>query len=157
MPWGRMEGVDVQSQVSLTSALVGVNGELRAPAGLSLVRGPRYPRGAQTQPPTALGCQLPHSSMIYTFWGSYAKLCTMNRYTSILHRDFDPCTSGAKGNHFKVKNGAFWDVTPCGSCKNRRFWETWSLLHQGWQESVNQEQHKLQLAIPNFFAAYVDC
>jgi hypothetical protein len=21
----------------------------------------------------------------------------------------------------RVKNGAFWDVTPCGSCKNRRF------------------------------------
>jgi hypothetical protein len=20
-----------------------------------------------------------------------------------------------------LKNGAFWDVTPCGSCKNRRF------------------------------------
>jgi hypothetical protein len=20
-----------------------------------------------------------------------------------------------------MKNGAFWDVTPCGSCKNRRF------------------------------------
>jgi hypothetical protein len=20
-----------------------------------------------------------------------------------------------------VKNGVFWDVTPCGSCKNRRF------------------------------------
>jgi hypothetical protein len=21
----------------------------------------------------------------------------------------------------KMKNGIFWDVTPCGSCKNRRF------------------------------------
>jgi hypothetical protein len=21
----------------------------------------------------------------------------------------------------KLKNGVFWDVTPCGSCKNRRF------------------------------------
>jgi hypothetical protein len=20
-----------------------------------------------------------------------------------------------------MKNGVFWDVTPCGSCKNRRF------------------------------------
>jgi hypothetical protein len=28
-------------------------------------------------------------------------------------------------------NGAFWDVTPCGSCKNRRFGGTWRLLHQG--------------------------
>jgi hypothetical protein len=23
-----------------------------------------------------------------------------------------------------MKNGVFWDVTPCGSCKNRRFGET---------------------------------
>jgi hypothetical protein len=30
-----------------------------------------------------------------------------------------------------VNNGVFWVVTPCGSCKNRRFGETWRLLHQG--------------------------
>jgi hypothetical protein len=30
-----------------------------------------------------------------------------------------------------MKNGVFWVVTPCGSCKNRRFGGTWSLLHQG--------------------------
>jgi hypothetical protein len=30
-----------------------------------------------------------------------------------------------------MKNGVFWDVTPCGSCKNRRFGGTYSLLHQG--------------------------
>jgi hypothetical protein len=30
-----------------------------------------------------------------------------------------------------IKNGVFWDVTPCGSCKNRRFGGTWRLLHQG--------------------------
>jgi hypothetical protein len=30
-----------------------------------------------------------------------------------------------------MKNGDFWDVTPCGSCKNRRFGGTWRLLHQG--------------------------
>jgi hypothetical protein len=30
-----------------------------------------------------------------------------------------------------MKNGAFWVVTPCGSCKNRRFGGTWHLLHQG--------------------------
>jgi hypothetical protein len=29
-----------------------------------------------------------------------------------------------------MKNGVFWDVTPCGSCKNRRFGGTWRLLHQ---------------------------
>jgi hypothetical protein len=30
-----------------------------------------------------------------------------------------------------MKNGVFWVVTPCGSCKNRRFVGTWRLLHQG--------------------------
>jgi hypothetical protein len=30
-----------------------------------------------------------------------------------------------------MKNGVFWNVTPCGSCKNRRFGGTWRLLHQG--------------------------
>jgi hypothetical protein len=25
------------------------------------------------------------------------------------------------GTTLTVKNGVFWDVTPCGSCKNRRF------------------------------------
>jgi hypothetical protein len=44
-----------------------------------------------------------------------------------------------------MKNGVFWDVTPCGSCKNRRFIGIWRLLHQV-KESVNQEQHNLQLA-----------
>jgi hypothetical protein len=30
-----------------------------------------------------------------------------------------------------TKNGIFWDVTPCASCKNRRFGGTWRLLRQG--------------------------
>jgi hypothetical protein len=30
-----------------------------------------------------------------------------------------------------MKNGFFWVVTPCGSCKNLRFGGTWRLLHQG--------------------------
>jgi hypothetical protein len=30
-----------------------------------------------------------------------------------------------------IKNDVFWDVTACGSCKNRRFGGTWRLLHQG--------------------------
>jgi hypothetical protein len=30
-----------------------------------------------------------------------------------------------------TKNGVFWDVTPCGSCKKRRFGGTRRLLHQG--------------------------
>jgi hypothetical protein len=34
-------------------------------------------------------------------------------------------------NVHTMKNGFFWVVTPCGSCKNRRFGGTWRLLHQG--------------------------
>jgi hypothetical protein len=45
-----------------------------------------------------------------------------------------------------MKNGVFWVVTPCGSCKNRRFGGTWRLLHQG--DKID-ELH--------FFAAYVGC
>jgi hypothetical protein len=30
-----------------------------------------------------------------------------------------------------MKNGVFWDVTPCGSCKNRRFGGTYRLFQQG--------------------------
>jgi hypothetical protein len=30
-----------------------------------------------------------------------------------------------------MKNGVFWVVTPCGSCKNRRFGEKYLVLHQG--------------------------
>jgi hypothetical protein len=30
-----------------------------------------------------------------------------------------------------MKNGVFWDITPCGSFNNRRFRETYRLLHQG--------------------------
>jgi hypothetical protein len=34
------------------------------------------------------------------------------------------------GTKLYLKNGVFWDVTPCGSCKNRRFRGTQRLLHQ---------------------------
>jgi hypothetical protein len=34
-------------------------------------------------------------------------------------------------NNPSIKNGVFWVVTPCGSCKNRRFGGSWRLLHQG--------------------------
>jgi hypothetical protein len=30
-----------------------------------------------------------------------------------------------------MKNAVLWDVTPYGSCKNRRFRETYCLQHQG--------------------------
>jgi hypothetical protein len=34
-------------------------------------------------------------------------------------------------HHLTLKNAVFWVVTPCDSCKNRRFGGTWRLLHQG--------------------------
>jgi hypothetical protein len=30
-----------------------------------------------------------------------------------------------------MKNVVFWDFTPCGSCKNRRFGGTYRVHHQG--------------------------
>jgi hypothetical protein len=30
-----------------------------------------------------------------------------------------------------MKNGVFWDGTPCGCCRNRRIGGTYRLLHQG--------------------------
>jgi hypothetical protein len=29
-----------------------------------------------------------------------------------------------------MKNGGFWDVTPCGSCNDRRFGGTYRIHHQ---------------------------
>jgi hypothetical protein len=34
-----------------------------------------------------------------------------------------------------MNNDVFWDVTPCGSCKNRRFGGTYHLLLQGFPSS----------------------
>jgi hypothetical protein len=38
---------------------------------------------------------------------------------------------GELGTTLAVKNDVFWDVTPCGSCMNRRFGGPWRLFHQG--------------------------
>jgi hypothetical protein len=35
------------------------------------------------------------------------------------------------GPEVTMKNGVFWDVMPCGSCKNRCFGGTYGLDHQG--------------------------
>jgi hypothetical protein len=32
-----------------------------------------------------------------------------------------------------MKHGVFWDVMPCGSCKNRRFGVTWVLTRATWR------------------------
>jgi hypothetical protein len=36
-----------------------------------------------------------------------------------------------KNNNTLKKNAVFWDVTPCGSCKNQRYVGTYRLHHQG--------------------------
>jgi hypothetical protein len=33
-----------------------------------------------------------------------------------------------------MRNAVFWDVTPCGSCKNRRFGGTYRLHHLGYKK-----------------------
>jgi hypothetical protein len=42
-----------------------------------------------------------------------------------------PSVFGTNIEQSFIKNGVFWDVTPCGPCKNRRFGGTQRLLHQG--------------------------
>jgi hypothetical protein len=43
-----------------------------------------------------------------------------------------------------MKNSVFWDVTPCGSCKNGRFGETYRLHCQGGNNQLyrNIKQHE---------------
>jgi hypothetical protein len=41
-----------------------------------------------------------------------------------MHIPYSSCTCS------QLKNCIFWDVTRCGSCKNRRFEETKCILHQ---------------------------
>jgi hypothetical protein len=61
----------------------------------------------------------------------YAKLLTASQKAEI----FTTFLKEKKGLELQalliLKNGVFWVVTPCGSCKNRRFGGTWRLLHQG--------------------------
>jgi hypothetical protein len=40
----------------------------------------------------------------------------------IIHKEFVPPGHTLQMERYvTVENGVFWDVTPCGSCKNRRF------------------------------------
>jgi hypothetical protein len=45
-----------------------------------------------------------------------------------------------------MKNGVFWDVTPCDSCNNRRFGGTWRLHHQGEKALSSSETSALTRA-----------
>jgi hypothetical protein len=42
------------------------------------------------------------------------------RYNFLLNSTSDT-TKQTKWTAVTMKNGVFWNVTPCGSCKNRRF------------------------------------
>jgi hypothetical protein len=43
-----------------------------------------------------------------------------------------------------MKNAVFWDVTPCGCCKNQRFEGTHRLCFQG--ENIQQTKSTLAVA-----------
>jgi hypothetical protein len=45
--------------------------------------------------------------------------------THLIHIRFEVFTAVG------MKNDVFWDITPCGSCKNRRFGGTYHLHHEG--------------------------
>jgi hypothetical protein len=46
--------------------------------------------------------------------------------------DGQECSKSANANfNIPMKNGVFWDVAPCGSCKNLRFGGRKHLHHQG--------------------------
>jgi hypothetical protein len=51
--------------------------------------------------------------------------CELNSQSRMISVRFEVFTT------VTMKNGVFWDVTPCGSCKNRFFGGTYSILHQG--------------------------
>jgi hypothetical protein len=46
-----------------------------------------------------------------------------------------------------MKNAVVWDVTPCGSCKNRRFGRTYRLHHEGeinQRATADEERRRLE-------------
>jgi hypothetical protein len=64
-------------------------------------------------------------SMQWVLWGSRVKQWDSEAGRS-LHT-----SAVVKKKWIHTKNGIFWDVTPCGSCRNLCFGGTWCLLHQG--------------------------
>jgi hypothetical protein len=53
-----------------------------------------------------------------------------------------PCTGHAESNSLNipyVKKAAFWDVTTCGYCKNRRFGGKFRLHHQDEQNEITKK------------------
>jgi hypothetical protein len=62
----------------------------------------------------------------------FHKVCTCLPNYSYIPKCHNRNKHNATSHSFwTLKNGVFWVVTPCGSCKNRRFGGTWRLLLQG--------------------------
>jgi hypothetical protein len=89
---------------------------------LQLIRHRHYPPVTQSRrhvvpsPSRSLQCRLSRDNPV-SLWG--------------LGSASSPITLLWEVTYLGPKNGVFWVVTPCGSCKNRRFGGTWHLLHQG--------------------------
>jgi hypothetical protein len=53
-----------------------------------------------------------------------------------------------------LQDGVFWDIMPCGSCKNRRFGGTQRLLHQGDKNRLTRNNNNSMALSPQ--ANYTD-
>jgi hypothetical protein len=66
----------------------------------------------------AVQAQVYRSNVRYRrWWDLPAQLITL--------KDVSLVDENKKQTRIMLKNGVFWVVTPCGSCKNRRFGGTW--------------------------------
>jgi hypothetical protein len=69
--------------------------------------------------------------MVTNPYGSSYKSCIISRFWLRLDKHENKTKMKEIQTLWLLKNGVFWVVTPCDSCKNRRFGGTWRLLHQG--------------------------
>jgi hypothetical protein len=99
-------GVDVYINVFYTSGLVGVSVELYAPAAL--------PPGNRTPFPLDRRLGSIYMYAIYIVLEGNLEDVRFEVFTSVT-----------------MKSAILWDVTPCGSCKNRSFAGTYRLHRQG--------------------------
>jgi hypothetical protein len=74
---------------------------------------------------TASGCNITPTSQFYAAAAAAAAvLVRLITDLKLLRSDDVEFTSAHVNFHEIKKNGVFWDVAPCGSCKNRRFGRT---------------------------------
>jgi hypothetical protein len=48
-----------------------------------------------------------------------------------MNSDYNECGRYQRSNKLHLANGVFWDVVPCGSCRNSRFGGMYRLHQQG--------------------------